>query len=86
VSASVVHTLAAQPTSTARLIVLLDDVPMRYGLESAFGTLLPAAVHLFKGGEWSAELRRSGEDCHTASRETATMAFAFRSGQLTRCW
>jgi hypothetical protein len=66
--------------------VLLDDVPMRYGLESAFGTLLPAAVHVFKGSEWSAELRRTGEDCRTASREAATDVFAYRGGQLTRCW
>ena len=86
VSASVIRTLAAEPPSTARRIVLLDDVPMRYGLESGFGTLLPAAVHLFKGREWSAELRRSGEDCRTASRDAATTVFAFRGGRLTRCW
>jgi hypothetical protein len=86
VSASVIRTLAAEPPSTARRIVLLDDVPMRYGLESGFGTLLPEAVHLFKGPEWSAELRRSGEDCRTASRDAATTVFAFRGGQLTRCW
>jgi hypothetical protein len=86
VSASAIRTLAAETPSNARRIVLLDDVPMRYGLESAFGTLLPAAVHLFKGSDWSAELRRSGEDCQSASREPDTTVFVFRAGELTRCW
>jgi hypothetical protein len=86
VSASVIRRLEGETPSTARRIVLLDDVPMRYGLESAFGTLLPEAVHLFKGSDWSAELKRSGEDCQSASREPETTVFAFRAGQLTRCW
>jgi len=86
VSASVIGALTTEAPSTARRILLLDDVTMRYGLESAFGTLLPAAVHLFKGNEWSAELRRSEEDCRTASREAATTVFVFRGGQLARCW
>jgi hypothetical protein len=86
VSASVIHTLAADTPSGARRIVLLDDVPMRYGLESAFGTLLPAAVRLLKGSEWSAELKRDGEDCRSASRDAATTVFVFRAGQLARCW
>jgi len=85
-SASVIRTLEIETPSTARRIVLLDDVPIRYGLESAFGTLLPEAVRLFKGSEWSAELKRTGEDCQSASREAETTAFAFRAGQLTRCW
>jgi len=82
----VIRTLEIETPSTARRIVLLDDVPIRYGLESAFGTLLPEAVRLFKGSEWSAELKRTGEDCQSASREAETTAFAFRAGQLTRCW
>lgn len=86
VSASVIRTLAAETPSGARRIVLLDDVPMRYGLESAFGTLLPEAVRVFKGREWSAELKRNGEDCRSASREAATTVFVFRAGQLARCW
>jgi hypothetical protein len=86
VSASTIRTLAAETPSNARRIVLLDDVPLRYGLESAFGTLLPAAVHLFKGSDWSAELKRSGEDCRSASREPGTTVFVFRAGELTRCW
>jgi hypothetical protein len=86
VSASAIQTLVAETPSTARRIVLLDDVPMRYGLESAFGTLLPEAVRLFKGGEWAAELKRSGEDCQSASREPETTVFVFRAGRLTRCW
>ena len=86
VSASAIRTLAAETPSNAKRIVLLDDVPMRYGLESAFGTLLPAAVHLFKGSEWSAELKRNGEDCQSASREPETTVFVFRAGELTRCW
>jgi hypothetical protein len=86
VSASVIRALGAETPSTARRMVLLDDVPMRYGLESAFGTLLPAAVHLFKGSDWSADLKRSGEDCQSASREPETTVFVFRAGELTRCW
>jgi len=86
VSASVIRTLAADTPSDSRRIVLLDDVPMRYGLESAFGTLLPAAVRLLKGSEWSAELKRDGEDCRSASREPATTVFVFRAGRLARCW
>jgi hypothetical protein len=86
VSASVIRTLTADTASAARRIVLVDDVPMRYGLESAFGTLLPAAVRLFKGNEWSAELRRTREDCQTVGREAGTTVFVFRGGQLARCW
>jgi hypothetical protein len=87
VSASVIRTLQTEAPADARgPIVLLDDVPMRYGLESAFGTLLPAAVHLFKGSEWSAELRRSGEDCGTARRDAGATVFVFHGGQLSRCW
>jgi hypothetical protein len=86
VSAAVIGALAADTSSAARRIVLVDDVSMRYGLESAFGTLLPAAVHLFKGNEWSAELRRTGEDCRTVGREAGTTVFVFRGGQLARCW
>ena len=86
VSASVLGALTADTPSTAGRILLLDDVRTRYGLESAFGTLLPSAVHLFKGDQWSAELRRSTEDCQTASREGAETVFVFRGGQLARCW
>jgi len=86
VSASVIAALTASTPSAARRIVLVDDVSMRYGLESAFGTLLPSAVRLFNGNEWSAELRRTGEDCQTASREAGTTVFVFRGGQLARCW
>jgi hypothetical protein len=86
VSASVMRTLTSETPPTAQgRVVLLDDVTMRYGLESAFGTLVPAAVTLFKGPGWSGELRRNGEDCAVAGNEPGAEVFMFRGGRLSRC-
>ena len=86
VSASVMRRLTIEAPLPARgRIVLLDDVAMRYGLESAFGTLFPAAVTLFKGPGWSGELKRDGKDCFAENGEAGTVVFVFRAGALSRC-
>lgn len=86
VSAAAVRTLIDEtPVGPSGRIVLVDDATVRYGLESAFGTLLPTAVPLFKGPGWSGELLRGGEDCSAAAARDATVMFLFRGGRLWRC-
>lgn len=71
------------PTALRGRIVLVDDAAARFGLESAFGTLLPEAVRLFKGADWSAELMREANECPRPSLDA--YVFVLRDGRLVRC-
>jgi hypothetical protein len=86
VSAHVMQVLRSETGAATRgHLVLVDDVSMRYGLESAFGTLLPEAVRLLKGNDWTADLTRSDGTCAAPANDTTAMVFAFRAGRLSRC-
>jgi hypothetical protein len=79
ISARAMQAIGSETGSAPRgHLVLLDDESRRYGLESAFGTLLPEAVRLLKGDGWTADLKRTNETCSASAGPAASRVVSER--------